>query len=89
MNKFLGVFTLLFIAAGCGPKTSPCCGPGPINNLIIVQYVNKKGEDLLNPAQSHAITTKNTNLYYLIDGQMKKVYDIYSDLPKGSGLAAN
>ncbi len=44
------------------------------NSAVYIKYINAKGEDLLNPKHPHAITEQNTNLYYLINGQKKKIY---------------
>lgn len=45
--------------------------------------MDKSGSNLLNPKHDHAITEENTTLYYLVEGQKKKVYDESKNFPKG------
>lgn len=76
---FLFVLTAI-IMIGCSTVSSD--NSTFLSNDVYIKYVNKKGENLLNPAHSHAITEQNTNLYYLINGKKKRVYRPNLDAPK-------
>lgn len=59
----------------------------PYNSSIIsasVEFsiVNDQDEDLLNPENPGHINEDDINLYYLIDGEKRQVYDPMMDYPK-------
>jgi|SRR5699024_5162449 len=78
MYKISILLIVGFLMASC---SSPNAATGP-NVVVYIKYINKKGENLLNPDRTHAITEKNTNLYYLINGKKVKVYEGNLDNPK-------
>ncbi|MCW9707491.1 hypothetical protein [Fodinibius salsisoli] len=63
-----------------------CSSPNDANVYIGANvdffFVNEQGEDLLDPDHPNAITEKNTDLYYLEDGERKKVFEGHLDSPK-------
>lgn len=47
-----------------------------------ISFVDERGDDLLNPVHSNAITEENTNLYYLKDGISVMQFHANLDRPK-------
>ncbi|HKK46562.1 MAG TPA: hypothetical protein VJ964_13640 [Balneolaceae bacterium] len=77
---FLVYFVALLIS-GC---TTSSNNPNDLNDDVRmnISFVDQNGKDLLNPKQKHAITEQNTDIYYLANGEKKKVFDNNLDHPK-------
>jgi hypothetical protein len=53
-----------------------------IDNDIAIRYTDSIGNDLLNPISPNAIKAADIDLYYIIDGIKKRVYDPNMDTPE-------
>ena len=50
---------------------------------VQISYVDKNGNDLLDPANSNGYKESNIDLYYMLNGVKTRVYDGLMDLPEG------
>ncbi|MEX0858387.1 MAG: hypothetical protein WD016_09575 [Balneolaceae bacterium] len=64
---------------GCSTDSEPGT---VIETGFTIAYVDQDENDLLDPAHPNAITEGNTDLYYLINGEMVKQYENHLDHPK-------
>ena len=53
-----------------------------IETLIGINYIDKEGNDLLNPEAENAINTENIDIYYLKDGEKVRVCDYLMEIPE-------
>lgn len=53
-----------------------------VDTFVSISYLDETGKDLLDSSNSNSIKEKDIEIYYLVDGQKRHVYDPAMDLPK-------
>lgn len=69
MKQYILFTMILMILVSC---TSSTDGGDAIETLTRIVYLDKNGNNLLNPNHEDAITETNTSVYYLKDGEKVK-----------------
>lgn len=76
-------FFFLCAVSGCSKRV--CCEE-PLVFRIYFTVKSPAGDDLLNPANSHAFTEDSVEVYYLQDGSFQRLFDPRWNNPKGLSI---